>query len=173
MRPFSILRRMAFFNDRVSEVKLEKCCRYGQNGQPLSKEKVEEMIETVGDFIKGWKVIEDHKKLEKYFYASDYYEGVEFMKQIAKIDYLHCKNTPSMSVTKGNLIRVELTSLSLKGLSSVDFQLAIHINRLNLKEFNIEEVTDPQNYRTEVRMRKQAAESEEIQRRLAEDFGGK
>ncbi len=44
------------------------------------------------------------------------------------MDTLTTKNCPSFHLTKGELLKVELYSPSLDGLSQIDFELAMKIN---------------------------------------------
>ena len=60
--------------------------------------------------------------------------AVQFMKDIAKIDALEFKNCPSFELKRGETLKVELQSPPIKGLSQVDFQLAMKINQMKLAE---------------------------------------
>lgn len=84
-----------FFNGKISEKFGQKCCRYNQNGKPLSKEVVTKTYESLKTFLPGWKVNEDFTRLEKYFYLEDYLKAVEFISKVALVDSIQTRNTPS------------------------------------------------------------------------------
>ncbi len=77
-----------------------------------------------------------------------------FIKEVAKVDDLTLRNSPNFSMKNGDLLRLELYSASLKGLSKVDFELAMHINKINFNDYELIPVEDEKNYRSEVRMKK-------------------
>ena len=54
----------------------------------------------------------------------------------------------------GDLLRLELYSASLKGLSKVDFELAMHINKIKFDDYEVIPIEDEKNYRAEVRIKK-------------------
>lgn len=160
----------AFFNKKISKKYGEKCCRYGQDGKPLPKDRVQKTYEIMKEFLDGWKFNEEHTIIYRYFYCSNYLSAVQFMKDIAKIDALTTNNTPSFHLTRGELLKVELYSPSLMGLSQVDFELASAINRMKFKDYELEDVEDEMNYRAELRMKRQAKTSDALQKMLAETY---
>jgi len=76
--------------------------------------------------------------------------AVEFIKEMAKIDALSTRNTPSFSIKSGEILKLKLYSPSLQGLSMVDFQLAMAINRMSFEKFSLFSITNLQNFRKEV-----------------------
>lgn len=82
-------REFSFFNKQISDKYGKKCCRYHQDGKPLSANKAEQIKSSVEDFLKGWSFDTEHKKLIRYFFIEDYILGVQFIKDIAKIDALN------------------------------------------------------------------------------------
>ncbi len=76
--------------------------------------------------------------------------GVQFIKDIAKMDALSTKNSPSFSVSNGEILKLELYSPPLKGLSQVDFELAMNINRMNLDEYFLIPINNIKDYKQEV-----------------------
>lgn len=74
-----------------------------------------------------------------------------------------------IDVTKGEILQLQLYSLDLKGLSLVDFQLAMRINNLDSSKFDLLELKDEKNYRKEVSKVKMQRESKKIQQQLAEE----
>eukprot|EP00331_Platyophrya_macrostoma_P002676 CAMPEP_0176423420 /NCGR_PEP_ID=MMETSP0127-20121128/10272_1 /TAXON_ID=938130 /ORGANISM="Platyophrya macrostoma, Strain WH" /LENGTH=75 /DNA_ID=CAMNT_0017804365 /DNA_START=230 /DNA_END=457 /DNA_ORIENTATION=- len=73
--------------------------------------------------------------------------AVQFMREVAKMDALTHKNHPSFTIQAGDFLKVELYSAALDGLSQVDFQLAMEINRMKYEEFSLVPVKGEKNYR--------------------------
>eukprot|EP01016_Furgasonia_blochmanni_P021123 TRINITY_DN2344_c0_g1_i2.p2 TRINITY_DN2344_c0_g1~~TRINITY_DN2344_c0_g1_i2.p2 ORF type:complete len:133 (-),score=21.60 TRINITY_DN2344_c0_g1_i2:311-709(-) len=93
-----------------------------------------------------------------------------FMQEIAKMDSLSTKNNPNFVMKQGELLRIELYSAALGGLSQIDFQLAMNINRMEFDDYFVIPVEDEVNYRREVRMKKNQKESMQIQQMLADSI---
>jgi pterin-4a-carbinolamine dehydratase len=163
--------KFSFFNSKISTKYGEKCCRYNQNGKPLDPETVSSILETIKPFVKGWKLNESSTILYRYFFTEDYPMGVQFIKEIAKIDALSTKNCPSFQMIGGEILKLELYSPPLKGLSQLDFQLAMSINKLNFDEFFLIPLESLENYRAEVQSIRFKRQSDDIQRKLREDAG--
>lgn len=166
---FKILRRFAFYNSQISEKYGQKCCRYNQNSLPMPPETAKSTFNSIRDFLIGWNLNESCKALCRNYYFEDYPLAIQFLKEIAKIDALTTKNCPSFHVEKGELLKLELYSPSLAGLSQIDFELAMRINGLKSEEFGLIEITDLNNYKDEVKMLKFKRESAKIQKALKED----
>eukprot|EP01016_Furgasonia_blochmanni_P021122 TRINITY_DN2344_c0_g1_i1.p1 TRINITY_DN2344_c0_g1~~TRINITY_DN2344_c0_g1_i1.p1 ORF type:complete len:201 (-),score=28.81 TRINITY_DN2344_c0_g1_i1:311-913(-) len=163
-------RNFSFFNNKISQKYGEKCCRYGQNGKPLNKETINQVISTIRPFMEGWKMNEDYTKLYRAFWGQDYMKMMAFMQEIAKMDSLSTKNNPNFVMKQGELLRIELYSAALGGLSQIDFQLAMNINRMEFDDYFVIPVEDEVNYRREVRMKKNQKESMQIQQMLADSI---
>ena len=167
----TLARGFAFFNQKISPKYGEKCCKYGLNGKPFPAERAKTFYENLKSQIEGWRMDDGYTHLYRYYYCEDYLAALTLIKTIGEIDGKTTQNLPNFHLTNGNLVKVELTSHPLKGLSQVDFELAIHLNRLPLKEMMVVPIEDPKNYRMEVRMKKQAQESDEFQRMLKDQLG--
>lgn len=75
------------------------------------------------------------------------------MLEVGKIDSgSTVKQHPSVSITKKDLLTVELTTPKLKGLSGVDFEYAIQISLIPAAEFKMIPVTKNKGYRRELRI---------------------
>lgn len=61
-------RSMAFFNKKISQKYGEKCCRYNQNGKPLSSFQAEAMFNNLEEFMAQWHLEESHTRLRRYFF---------------------------------------------------------------------------------------------------------
>jgi pterin-4a-carbinolamine dehydratase len=168
------VRFFSFFNKQISTKYGEKCCKYGQNGIPLPKESVERTVTGLGTMLKGWKVDDKATMLYRFFYAKDYLNAVQFIKEVAKLDALSTKNQPSFHLTKGELLKIELYSPPLMGLSQVDFELALAINQLKFNEYELEPIEgDEKAYKLEIQKKQRAKVSADLQAKLAETFNSK
>lgn len=164
-------RLFTLYNSQISEKYGQKCCRYNQNGKPMSETKAKETFSVLRDFLFGWKLASGARRLIRVFYFEDYPLAIEFLKEIAKIDSLTTRNCPSFHVEKGELLKLELYSASLDGLSQVDFELAMRINGMKFNDFSLIEIEDEKNYKDEARRRRFERESEKIQRELKSQEG--
>ena len=134
----------------------------------MSPTKATETYNAIKGFLKGWKLTENCRILCRNFYFEDYPMAVQYLKEIAKIDALTTKNCPSFHVTKGELLRLDLYSASLDGLSQVDFELAMRINELITDEYGLIEINDMNDYKNEVQQVRFKRESDKIQKLLKE-----
>ena len=161
----------SLYNTQISEKYGQKCCRYNQNGKPMSENKAKQTYSALKDFLIGWKLISSSRRLIRLFYFEDYPLAIEFLREIAKIDCLTTRNCPSFHVEKGELLKLELYSASLDGLSQVDFELAMRINGLKLEDFSLIEISDEGNYKDEVKQKRFERESKKIQKELQAQEG--
>ena len=171
MNTFLIKRSFAFFNKKISTRKSSLCCRYNQDGKPLDPEAVQKHADGIASFINGWNFNDNHTRMYRCFYARDYLLAVQFLKDIAKIDALNTRNCPSFTIQAGDFVKVELFSPSLDGLSQVDFRLAMEINNMKLDDYFLVPVEGEKNYRRQAKLKLREIESEQMQKRLAEDEG--
>lgn len=167
-----MLRRgFAFFNGKISPKTGSKCCRYGLNGIPFNQQQVDTFKESMKGLIEGWSISEGNKSLYRFFYSEDYLGAIEFVNNVVSVDQKTTQNQPEFHITNGNLVKVELTSHTLKGLSQVDFELASRINGINFEDLNVIPVSSDKRYRAEVRMIVKKKEDERILKQLAETEG--
>ena len=80
----------------------------------------------------------------------DYPSAVKFISKVAEMDSVSTRNSPSFNLQRGELLTVELYSPPLNGLSQVDFELAININRMSFDEYFLIPISDLTNYMREV-----------------------
>ena len=123
-----LVRGFAFFNQKISPKYGEKCCKYGLNGKPFPPERVQAFYDNLKGEIEGWKISEDYKMLYRYYYCEDYLAGLTMIKIIGEVDGGSTQNLPNVHFTNGNLLKVELISHPIKGISQVDFELATRLN---------------------------------------------
>lgn len=151
-----------YFTTQISTKFGNKCCKYGLNGIPFTKEQCDNMFSTLSQYLKGWNLNEDRTRLNKYIYVEDYYNSHAIIKRIIDTDNYTHKNKPSIRLYNGDLIDIELYSIPLKGLSQVDFELAIKINSIEFKKYGCYELDNNKNYRAKVRVLKNEYENNKI-----------
>ncbi len=129
-------------------------------------EKARTIFETLQVDLKYWNLSPDGTRLVKWVYLNDYYQAGRIIDEILTIDRQETRNTPSFALLNGDLLKIELVSPSIQGLSSVDFELALKLNSVDFERFGGWELPTDRNYRTEVRMRK----NEMANRRVMEEI---
>jgi pterin-4a-carbinolamine dehydratase len=157
----------------ISRKSGQKCCVYGQNGKPLSKEVVEKFlirlktnnevelaeakyaqlsqIEKSRRLI-NWEPVEDYTKLFRLFYFRNVFLLTDFIKEIYNLDYIsNLHQIPNISLSNQEVFKIELYTPPLKGLSFRDLQLATAINSLNFDKFKLVPLRNESNYRREIR----------------------
>jgi len=159
------------FGNFISRKSGQKCCVYGQNGKPLKKETVIKFLENMqvtnkyekeknnylNEFKKNlklinWKPNEDYTVLTRVFYFKNVFYLTDFIKEIYNTDYSsNLQQIPNIHVLKKELLKIELTTPDLKGLSMKDLQLAFALNTLNFDKFLIYPIKDEENYKREIR----------------------
>ena len=163
-----IVKRFAFFGGKVSPKFGKPCCKYGQDGKPLPVDKVLANYEQVKEFLDGWSFNENHTALQKFIYLEDFYQVPALIKKIIDIDQMDTQNKPNIQLINGDLLKIELKSHNVGGLSHVDFELAILLNAIDLGFFSGLVVKSDKGYRREVREIKNRIESEKIEQMLKE-----
>jgi len=149
----------------------QKCCVYGQNGKPLKKETVKKFLDNmqatnnfevqkerdISDFRKSlklinWKPNEDYTILTRVFYFKNVFYLTDFIKEIYNTDYsANLQQIPNIHVLKKELLKIELTTPDLKGLSMKDLQLAFALNSLSFEKFLLYPIMEEENYKREIR----------------------
>jgi len=88
------------------------------------------------------------------WFVTDYLKAVEFMLEVAKLDANNVlKQQPNMYILRKELLKIELTTPKLKGLSNADLALAVQICLLPQKDYGIIPVMDEKTPRRELRMK--------------------
>lgn len=126
-------RSFGFFGGKRSTKLGEKCCKYGQNGKPLTHETAIHIYNSVENQVKAWSFNDDHTRLYSYFYCEEYTKLIEFVTEVAGVDMKTNQNKPEFTITNNGQVRIDLISHEIKGLSRRDFELATCIGNMNLK----------------------------------------
>ena len=151
----NFLKRYSFFGSSISRVAGEKCCEYGQDGKPLSIEYVKNFLESASEEIKYWRPDENYKTLTHSWFFVNYLQAVAFSLEIAKLDSMNVlKQQPNIYVMKKEILRVELTTPKLSGLSRADLSLAVQISLMPMKDYSVIPVLDEKNPRKELRSKR-------------------
>lgn len=154
-----VIRNFSFFGNKISRVAGEKCCEYGQNGKPLSKEFVEEFLKTGSEEIRFWRPNQEFKVLTHSWFFVNYVQAAAFLLEIAKLDSMNIlKQQPNLQILRKEILRVELTTTKLGGLSKADLALATQISLIPFKEYNLIPIMDEVNFRRDLRLRKAGSE---------------
>lgn len=149
------LKRHSFFGSSISRVAGEKCCEYGQDGKPLSVEYINSFFENSSEEVKYWRPDENYRMLTHSWFFVNYLQAVAFSLEIAKIDSMNVlKQQPNIYVLRKEILRVELTTPKLQGLSRADLSLAVQISLLPMKDYSVIPVLDDKNPRKELRSKK-------------------
>lgn len=148
-------RSLAFFGEKLSRKAGEKCCPYDQNGQPLSQSYIQNFLETAAEPIKFWIPDPSYTSLSHSWYFTNYLQAMAFALAVAKLDTNNVlKQSPSLHIFKQELLRIELTTPTLKGLSNADLALAVQISLIPPQQFNLTPIHSEKNFRRELRMQK-------------------
>ena len=159
------------FGNFISRKSGQKCCIYGQNGKPLKKETVEKYLDNLNktnflevhsqtnltDFQKNLKLInwipnENFTSVSRIFFFKNVFYLTDYIKEIYNLDYsTDLQVIPNIQVYKKELLKIELTTPDLKGLSMKDLNLAFAINSLNYEKFLLYPIKTEDNFKKEIR----------------------
>ena len=145
-----------FFGNNISRKAGQKCCPYNQNGKPLSKDKVDEFLATYNStngYPDGahWNVNDEYTKLIRSFYLNNIFCAVEFVKDLYQTDSTTTQQIPNVSILNQDIVRVELHTQPLKGLSYRDLELAVIIDSFDLQKYQLIPLSTEKGYRGVIR----------------------
>ena len=159
-------KRFSFFNGQISPNFGTPCCKYGQGGKPLPIEKVQEAWRGLQNELQFWNLNAENTRLTKFVFLSNYYMAPRIIREIVAIDEMDTRNQPCVSVLNGDLLKIEVFSNSIGGLSMVDFELALKLNAIDFPKFGGVELKTDKNYRMEIRMMKNEEENRKVRASL-------
>ena len=142
--------RFGFFGKTISRKAGQKCCPYNQNGKPLSQDKVEEFLAQYGD-MRYWNTNEDFTRLTRSYYLKNIFCATEFVKDLYSADSISTQQIPNVSILDQDIVRVELHTQPLKGLSFRDFELALIIDSFDLEKYNLVALETEKGYKKVIR----------------------
>lgn len=70
----------------------------------------------------------------------------------------------------GELLTLELYSITLKGLSTLDFQFATRINNINFEKYSMFPIDNEKEYRLEASMVRMERQSKQLQEQFDKDM---
>jgi hypothetical protein len=73
-------------------------------------------------------------------------------------------------VENGELLTLELYSITLKGLSTLDFQFATRINNINFEKYSMFPIDNEKEYRLEASMVRMERQSKQLQEQFDKDM---
>ncbi len=163
----------SIIGDFISRKHGQKCCVYGQNGKPLSKEIVKRYLENFQKSAENellssnqsnqsellqerklinWKANEDYTRLFRVFYIKNVFFLCDFIRDLYELDLSqNIMQIPDISVRNQDLFKIELYSPKLKGLSYKDLQLASAINSMDFSKYLLVPIDNEEYYRQEIR----------------------
>jgi pterin-4a-carbinolamine dehydratase len=169
------------FGSKISRKTGQKCCIYGQNGKPLSKEVVKKFLdnmkanvvldENLNDSEKrlkaiNWQANQDYTRLFRLFYFKNVFALTDFIKELYDLDYSsNLQQIPNISISNKELFKIELYTPLLKGLANKDIQLAFAINTLKFDKFLLYPIDSEENYRSEIRQIETELKDPDVQER--------
>ena len=142
---------------------------------PLSRAKVEEFLEQykhTEDGVQWWQPNEDYTTLTRCFYLNNIFCAVEFVKDIYEMDADTTQQIPNISILHQDIVKIELHSRPLKGLSTRDFELAIIIDSFDFKKYELWPLEKEQGYRSYIRRKKLDIQNESVVDEIAASAGG-
>ena len=80
-----------------------------------------------------WLLSEDNTRLHRFWYLQNIFCAVEFVKDIYSADAITTQQLPNVSIVDQDLVKVELHTSALKGLSYRDFTLAAVIDAFDFE----------------------------------------
>jgi len=95
---------------------------------PKMAKLTEEQISSMLDEAAGWSR-EDDKWIAKSYRFADYLDGIDFVRDMARIAELELNHHPMISIDY-KLVRVRLTSWRAGGLTALDFEAAARFDAL-------------------------------------------
>ena len=101
-----------------------------------------------------WNVNEDFTRLTRSFYLENIFQAVEFVKDVYEMDAETTKQIPNISILEQDIVRIELHTKQLKGLSYRDFELATVIDSFDFERYKLLPLKQEKGYRKLIRAKK-------------------
>ncbi len=168
------LSQRGFFGKAISRKHGQKCCPWGQNGKPLRRETVEDWIESYNSGLdekhreeRKWIVDDERTRLERMFYVQNIFRAVDFIQDLYNVDSETTRQIPSVHIEDQSVLRIELHTPQLKGLSYKDFQLANLIDQLDYEKYLLTPLSSKKGVRRVERQMKIDAQAQEFQDEIA------
>ena len=144
------LARATFFGKNISRKAGQKCCPYNQNGKPLSQPKVLDFLSQYGESPQ-WRANEEYTRLTRSYYLKNIFCATEFVKDLYQADSISTQQIPNVSILDQDIVRVELHTHPLKGLSYRDLELALIIDSFDLEKYQLVPLKTEKGYKRIIR----------------------
>jgi pterin-4a-carbinolamine dehydratase len=119
----------------------------------LPEERVTQFLEINGHNgdSSHWRPNEDFTTLTRSFYLKNIYGFIQFTKDLYEMDAITTKQIPNMSIEDGDIVRIELHTKALKGLSFKDLELANMIDSFDFEKYDFIQLEKEEGYRSLIR----------------------
>ena len=94
---------------------------------------------------------EDYTRLTRSFYLNNIFCATEFVKNLYEVDSTSTQQIPNVHIIDQDIVRVELHTKPLKGLSYRDLELATIIDSFDFKRFEMLPLLTEKGYKKEIR----------------------
>ena len=101
-----------------------------------------------------WNPSEDFTRLSRSFYLENIFCAVEFVKDVYEMDAETTKQIPNISILDQDIVRIDLHTKQLKGLSYRDLELAMIIDSFNFEKYKLLPLEKEKGYKRIIRMKK-------------------
>lgn len=98
-----------------------------------------------------WRPNEDYTVLTRSFYLKNVYGMISFVKDFYEMDAITTKQIPNLSLIDGDLVRIELHTKPLKGLSYKDLELANMLDSFDFEKYDFIPLEKEKGYRNLIR----------------------
>ena len=167
------LTKRLFYGNNISRKAGQKCCPYGQNGKPLGQEKVQAFLQqysrTPGQY---WQTNESYTVLSRQFYLKNIFCAVEFIKDLYEMDSMTTQQIPNVHIVDQDIVKVELHTKPLKGLSFRDLELAMIIDSFDLEKYKLVPIESGKEVGRAIRRIKVDEQAKQFQDEIAMTAGG-
>ena len=109
----------------AQELKQKKCVPCEGGVPPVSPEVARQLLNS----LPGWEITAGGKAIQRQWVVKNFVAGMTFLKQVADVAEQE-QHHPDVHLTGYRIVRIELTTHAIGGLSENDFILAAKINDL-------------------------------------------
>jgi pterin-4a-carbinolamine dehydratase len=120
-----------------------------------------------------WKVNEEYTRLHRSFYLQNIFGATEFVKDLYQADSVSTQQIPNVSITNQDIVRVELHTQPLKGLSYRDLELAMIIDSFDTERYKLIPLETEKGYKRLVRGLKIEEEMKAMEAEIVASEGSK
>lgn len=124
--------------NKISRKAGKKCCPYGQDGKPLTKDIVTSYLKEINSKTLIWNANDCFTRITTSLLFFDIMKAVDLIKEVYDLDErTNTKQIPNIYIKQQQILTIEMYTNLLKGLSHRDFQLSGIINEINLNKYDV------------------------------------